>query len=167
MFLIPLRKNILIKMKILDEPKAIRLKIMDFLSRREHSSREILNKMSNRVESKEMLLDSIKELVDDGLLSDERFAESYFQSRKNKGYGPLRIRNELKQRGVGDKLYYPLANEIEWSEFALEVLKKKVRGNMPTETKEILKLKKFLNYRGFDFQDIDRAFRLIKSELDH
>ena len=106
MFLIPFRKNILIKMKILDEPKAIRLKIMDFLSRREHSSREILNKMSNRVESKEMLLDSIKELVDDGLLSDERFAESYFQSRKNKGYGPLRIRNELKQRGIGDQLFF-------------------------------------------------------------
>ena len=151
-------------MKILDEPKAIRLKIMDFLSRREHSSREILNKMSNRVESKEMLLDSIKELVDDGLLSDERFAESYFQSRKNKGYGPLRIRNELKQRGVGDQIFYPLSDEIEWSEFALEALKKKVRGDMPTETKDILKLKKFLNYRGFEFQDIDKAFQIIKSE---
>ena len=84
MFLILFRKNILTKMKILDEPKAIRLKIMDFLSRREHSSQEIFKKMSNRVESKEMLLDSIQELVNDGLLSDERFAESYFHSRKNK-----------------------------------------------------------------------------------
>ena len=70
MFLILFRKNILTKMKILDEPKAIRLKIMDFLSRREHSSQEIFKKMSNRVESKEMLLDSIQELVNDGLLSD-------------------------------------------------------------------------------------------------
>ena len=50
--------------------------------------------------SKEMLLDSIKELIEDGLLSDERFAESYFQSRKNRGHRPLRIRNELKQKGV-------------------------------------------------------------------
>ena len=151
-------------MKILDEPKAIRLKIMDFLSRREHSSREIFKKMSNRVESKEMLLDSIKELVDDGLLSDERFAESYFQSRKNKGYGPLRIRNELKQRGVGDQIFLTLSNEIEWSEFALEALKKKISGKMPTETKGILKLKRFLNYRGFDYQDINKAFQIIKSE---
>ena len=154
-------------MKLLEDSKAIRLKIMDFLSRREHSTKEIFTKMSSRVESKGLLEVEIENLKQEGLISDERFAESYFHSRKNKGYGPLRIRNELKQRGVGDKLYYPLANEIEWSEFALEVLKKKVRGNMPTETKEILKLKKFLNYRGFNFQDIDRAFRLIKSELDH
>ena len=72
-------------MKILDEPKEIRLKIMDFLSRREHSSKEIFQKMSRKVESKEMLLESIKELERDGLLSDERFAESYFQSRKRRG----------------------------------------------------------------------------------
>ena len=97
-------------MKILEEPKAIRLKIMDYLSRREHSSEEILKKMSRKVESKDMLLDSINELIEDGLLSDERFAESYFQSRKNRGYGPLRIRNELKQRGVGDQIFYPLSN---------------------------------------------------------
>ena len=164
MFLIPLRKNILIKMKILDEPKAIRLKIMDFLSRREHSSREILNKMSNRVESKEMLLDSIKELVDDGLLSDVRFAESYFQSRKNKGSGPLRIRNELKQRAIGDQLFFSLSNEVNWSKYALEALRKKINGDLPTEIKGVLKLKRFLNYRGFDFQDIDRAFEVLKNE---
>ena len=151
-------------MKILDEPKAIRLKIMDFLSRREHSSREILNKMSNRVESKEMLLDSIKELIEDGLLSDERFAESYFQSRKNKGYGPLRIRNELKQRGIGDQLFFTLSNEVNWHKYALEALRKKINGDLPTETKYVLKLKRFLNYRGFDFQDIDRAFELLKNE---
>ena len=151
-------------MKTLDEPKAIRLKIMDFLSRREHSSREILKKMSNRVESKEMLLDSIKELVDDGLLSDERFAESYFQSRKNKGYGPLRIRNELKQRGVGDQIFSSLSNKVDWSKYALEALKKKMNGDLPSETKDVLKLKRFLNYRGFDFQDIDRAFELLKNE---
>ena len=151
-------------MKILDEPKAIRLKIMDFLSRREHSSREILNKMSNRVESKEMLLDSIKELIEDGLLSDERFAESYFQSRKNRGYGPLRIRNELKQRGIGDQLFFSLSNEVNWYKYALEALRKKINGDLPTETKDVLKLKRFLNYRGFDFQDIDRAFELLKNE---
>ena len=63
-------------MKILDEPKTIRLKIMDFLSRREHSSKEVFQKMSRRVESKDMLMIIIDELIDDGLLSDERFAES-------------------------------------------------------------------------------------------
>ena len=151
-------------MKILDEPKAIRLKIMDFLSRREHSSKEIYQKMSRKVESKEMLLESIEELEQDGLLSDERFAESYFQSRKRRGFGPLRIKSELIQRGVKEKLFYSLEKEIDWSSNALDALKKKLNGKVPQETKEILKLKNFLNYRGFEFQDIDKAFSMLDKE---
>ncbi len=151
-------------MKILDEPKAIRLKIMDFLSRREHSSKEIYQKMSRKVESKEMLLESIKELERDGLLSDERFAESYFQSRKRRGFGPLRIKSELIQRGVKENLFYSLEKEIDWSSNALDALKKKLNGKVPQETKEILKLKNFLNYRGFEFQDIDKAFSMLDKE---
>jgi|TARA_B100001142_G_scaffold216344_1_gene214506 regulatory protein len=150
--------------KILDEPKAIRLKIMDFLSRREHSSKEIYQKMSRKVESKEMLLESIKELERDGLLSDERFAESYFQSRKRRGFGPLRIKSELIQRGVKENLFYSLEKEIDWSSNALDALKKKLNGKVPQETKEILKLKNFLNYRGFEFQDIDKAFSMLDKE---
>ena len=151
-------------MKILDEPKAIRLKIMDFLSRREHSSKEIYQKMSRKVESKEMLLESIEELQRDGLLSDERFAESYFQSRKRRGFGPLRIKSELIQRGVKENLFYSLEKEIDWSSNALDALKKKLNGKVPQETKEILKLKNFLNYRGFEFQDIDKAFSMLDKE---
>ena len=151
-------------MKILDEPKAIRLKIMDFLSRREHSSKEIYQKMSRKVESKEMLLESIKELERDGLLSDERFAESYFQSRKRRGFGPLRIKSELIQRGVKENLFYSLEKEIDWSSNALDALKKKLNGKVPQETKEILKLKNFLNYRGFERQDIDKAFSMLDKE---
>ena len=151
-------------MKILDEPKAIRLKIMDFLSRREHSSKEIYQKMSRKVDSKEMLLESIEELERDGLLSDERFAESYFQSRKRRGFGPLRIKSELIQRGVKENLFYSLEKEIDWSSNALDALKKKLNGKVPQETKEILKLKNFLNYRGFEFQDIDKAFSMLDKE---
>ena len=151
-------------MKILDEPKEIRLKIMDFLSRREHSSKEIYQKMSGKVESKEMLLESIEELKQDGLLSDERCAESYFQSRKRRGFGPLRIKSELIQRGIKENLFDSLEKEIDWSSSAFDALKKKVNGAAPQETKEILKLKNFLNYRGFEFQDIDKAFSMLNKE---
>ena len=108
-------------MKILDEPKTIRLKIMDFLARREYSSKEIYQKMSRRVEFREMLDDVIQQLVEDGLISDARFAESYFQSRKNRGFGPLRIKNELKQKGINEGLFNEIQEGTEWSVLALEV----------------------------------------------
>ena len=111
-------------MKILDEPKAIRLKIMDFLSRREHSSKEIYQKLSRRVESKEMLLQSIEDLKRDGLLSDERFAESYFQ-REEKRLWTSKDKNELIQRGVKESFFYSLNEETDWPVFALDALKKR------------------------------------------
>ena len=109
-------------MKILDEPKTIRLKIMDFLARREYSSKEIYQKMSRRVEYKEMLEDSIDQLVKEGLISDERYAESYFQSRKNRGFGPLRIKNELKQKGVNESLFNEIQEGTDWSVLALSLI---------------------------------------------
>ena len=120
--------------------------------------------MSRKVESKEMLIQSIQELEKDGLISDERFAESYFQSRKRRGFGPLRIKNELIQRGVQENLFYSLDATTDWSSYALEALKKKMNGKSPEETKDILKLKSFLNYRGFEFQDIDKAFDILNKE---
>ena len=151
-------------MKILDQPKIIRLKIMDFLSRREHSAKEIFQKLSYRVESHDMLQQAIDDLVEDGLLSDERFAESYFQSRKNKGFGPLRIKNELSQRGIKESIFDSIQKDTDWTACALEALKKKTNGKDLMETKEILKLKKFLNYRGYEFQDIDKAFSEFNKE---
>ena len=151
-------------MKILDESKAIRIKIMDFLSRREHSSKEIYQKMSHRVESNEMLVNEINKLISDGLISDERFAESYFQSRKRKGFGPLRIKNELAQRGINDSIFYSIQPETDWSYLAFQALEKKINGKKPDDIKAILKLKNFLNYRGFEFKDIDKALSMLDEE---
>ena len=84
--------------------------------------------------------------------------------RKRRGFGPLRIKSELIQRGIKDNLFDSLEKEIDWSSSAFDALKKKVNGEAPQETKEILKLKNFLNYRGFEFQDIDKAFSMLNKE---
>ena len=53
---------------LLDNSKAIRLKIMDYLSRREHSAKEIRRKLSRKIESPDILEVEIKKLQDEGLL---------------------------------------------------------------------------------------------------
>ena len=135
---------------------------MDFLSRREHTTKEIFFKLENRVESVDILSAEIKKLEEEGLIDHQRFAEQYIHSRSAKGYGPLRIKQELKQRGVNENIAQPLLDNIDWTSFAIEVLKKKVNHEFPKETKPVLKLKKFLNYRGFDFSQIDQAFSSYK-----
>ena len=75
-------------MKILEDSKSIRLKIMDFLSRREHSSREIFKKLSPRVESKELLEEEIEKLKDpynqDGLseVDTQKISSTQFELDK-------------------------------------------------------------------------------------
>ncbi len=98
------------------------------------------------------------------MISDERFAESYFQSRKNRGFGPLRIKNELNQKGVKEDIFYSIQSDTDWSACAFFVLEKKINGKKPDDMKAILKLKNFLNYRGFEFQDINKAFSKLEEE---
>ena len=146
----------------LDNSKAIRIKVMDFLARREHTGKEIFSKLKNRVESVEILKAEIDKLEEEGLIDNKRFAEQYIYSRSLRGYGPLRIKQELKQRGVNENISQPLMNDIDWTSFAIKVLEKKTVGIFPDETKQILKIKKFLNYRGFDFNHIEQAFSSYK-----
>ena len=135
---------------------------MDFLSRREHTTKEIFFKLENRVESIDILSTEIKKLEEEGLIDHQRFAEQYIHSRSAKGYGTIRIKQELKQRGVNENIAQPLLNNIDWNSFAIAVLTKKVHHEYPKETKPVLKLKKFLNYREFDFSQIEQAFSSYK-----
>ena len=74
----------------------IRFKILDLLSRREHSFKELINKLKDRVDSEEKLFEELTKLKQENLQSDERFAESYTRSRSVKGFGPEKISYELK-----------------------------------------------------------------------
>ena len=145
----------------LDDPKSIRIKIMDFLSRREHSKKEIYHKLSYRVSSLELLEQEIEKLIQEGLLDNRRFAEQYVHNRENRGLGPIRIEKELRERGIERTIIDELLSEKNWIELAKKALLKKTRKSLPREKEQILKLKKFLNYRGFSYIDIEEAFNLV------
>ncbi len=79
-----------------------------------------------------MHVDQVLEaLLMDGSLSDERFAAEFVRSRVQKGYGPIRIRMDLLERGVPDRLAEEeLTRPSEfWQELAAEVCLRKF-GNL-------------------------------------
>ena len=71
---------------------------MNFLARREHTNKEIYEKLKNRVEDLNLLTEEITKLMDEGLIDNKRFAEQYIYSRSTKGFGPLRIEQELSKK---------------------------------------------------------------------
>ena len=57
-------------------------KSLDLLSRREHSFKEIKEKLSARFENKEIIESVIEKLSDNNLVNNTRFAEAYVSARK-------------------------------------------------------------------------------------
>ena len=79
-------------------------KALDIISRREHSLKEIKNKVLRKYDVEDTIVSVIEKLVTNNLLNDARFAEMYTRSRKRKGFGPTRISYELSTKGVKDYL---------------------------------------------------------------
>ncbi len=86
------------------------------LARREHSAFEIRRKLKQKDIADSEIEVVVARLQQEGLLSDDRFAEAYIHMRMGKGYGPLRIALELQQRGVAESDYGPYlyADDLDW-----------------------------------------------------
>jgi regulatory protein len=123
------------------------------LARREHSRRELLHKLQLRFSDIDLIEETLNKLVDAGWLNEFRFVEAYIRSRAARGFGPMRIRQELLQRGIVDELIeeklYNLS-DINWQELAEQVRVKKFGEEKPKQYSERMKQLKFLHYRGFE-----------------
>ena len=128
------------------ESTAIRL-----LAAREHSVRELRDKLGSRFAATDLIEQVVADLQRRKLLSDERFTEQYVGMRTRKGYGPLRIRAELEERGISGELIelWLDMSPREWAPQMREVARHKF-GEVPAEDRrEQAKRARFLQYRGF------------------
>ncbi len=127
------------------EAAAIRL-----LAGREHSQHELASKLARRFDR-----DAVAAVLDDlgerGLVSDERFTEQYIASRMRRGFGPLRIRAELCERGIANELIeagLDLGDDT-WREHLREVAGARFGAQRPADRRAQAKQARFLQYRGF------------------
>ncbi|HEB57459.1 MAG TPA: regulatory protein RecX [Gammaproteobacteria bacterium] len=138
---------------------SVRESAMNYLARREHSRRELEQKLAARDFDKNEISDALDRLVADGLLSDARFAESFVNARIQRGKGPVKIQIELKQRGVDDALISQYLNtqEANWYEQARRVRCKRFGEVLPSEYQQRMRQARFLQQRGFTHEQISRA----------
>ena len=129
----------------------IRRAAMDFLARREHSLLELRSKLKRRFADGSLIDEQLSRLAEENLQSDARFAESYVRQRVGRGYGPLRLRAELRERGVSDSDFDAAleAGAVDWHDLALTVLHKKFGAAPPGDMKEKARRVRFMQHRGF------------------
>jgi regulatory protein len=126
------------------------------LARREHSQLELARKLRQKGFGDDAVRGIVDELVQEGLLSNVRFAESYVRMRLDRGYGPLRVTAELRQRGVaGEWVTELLAQfDVDWIERAATVRRKHFGAALPHDLAELARQSRFLQHRGFTQEQI-------------
>ena len=146
----------------------IRRAAMDLLARREYGNRELSDRLLRRFRKIESTFEpgelSIGELIEqetaklqaEGLQSDERLADSLVRRRADRGQGPLKIKAELRARGL-DNSTISLALEnanVDWFKL-VEAVSNKRFGHAPMDdAKGRMRRNRFLQQRGFSFDHI-------------
>jgi regulatory protein len=128
------------------ERVAIRL-----LAQNEHTVRQLRTKLRKKDYDAESIETVLEDLQRRNLLSDERFARQYLQMRSRKGFGPVRIEQEMYEKGVSDALISITLEEadIDWPELMQETLGKKYGSGPALNYDERARRARFLEYRGF------------------
>ena len=129
------------------------------LALREHSRRELRTKLSSRGYDAGEIGRTLDQLAGRGLISDERFAEAFLRSRLERGQGPLKIRAQLKERGVDAQLVDAVLNEaeVDWDRRAAAARSRRFGEPPPGNREDMARQARFLRSRGFAEGQVARA----------
>lgn len=141
--------------------KGIRL-----LAMREHSVQEMHTKLSSKTDSNDVVFEVVEELKNAKYLSDDRFTEVFIRSKLNKGYGPSRIRADLKSKGIDNSMideYLDPASAV-WIESAQNLYLKKYGDKPVTDYNTWAKRARFMQSRGFSMEQIQITVPSVKHD---
>ena len=133
------------------KPMDVRVAAMNLLARREHTRRELKQKLGKRFVDGDLIDEQLDRLADENLQCDARYAESFVRQRFNRGHGPLRIRQEMGRKGIPDEEVElaMAAEDYDWCASAKDVLKRKFGAVAAEDIKEKARRSRFMQYRGF------------------
>jgi regulatory protein len=142
------------------DPAVVRAKAMELLARREHSRLELRQKLLQRGYPPELIDPVLERLIEERLLDEGRYAEIYACGRADKGYGPLRIARELRERGVPeDRIAATLATlEDDWLPKLRELHRKRFKSRVPADAAGRLQQTRVLRQHGFTLDQIKHLF---------
>lgn len=136
------------------------------LARREHSVSELRRKLKGKYSEGDDIESVVRQLVDEGMVCDRRFAEAFVRSRTARWQGPRKIRAELVRRGVAEAdIHAALDSDMtSWTDLAAEWLARQGRLDLDYETRA--KFYRRLANRGFTHDQAMDALNRVGSGAD-
>ena len=140
--------------------ESIKNSILRYLSMREHSKQELVDKLLKKDYEKDLIMQCVEEFSEKDLQSDYRYAESFARAKFNDHKGEIFIRSSLREKGITTSLIDKIMLNYDyedWLNQAILALEKKVFKTNLDQSDQKRKQNAFLNNRGFTFKVIDKA----------
>jgi len=128
-----------------------------YLARREYGIEELRRKLLQRGAESDIAENVVGDLADADLVSDQRFTEMYVRMRVRLLFGPLKIRGELRSRGISDhQIAAAMPDEQEtWFDSASQWASKRCQGELDYAGRA--KIYRSLMSRGFTHEQANIA----------
>lgn len=133
---------------------------LSLLTARPLSRKELIDRLIERADATEKEAEAVAdELERLGLLNDRTYAETLVRHYSARGYGPYRLREELRRRGVPRAYWDEALDNLDDPAEAIDaLLRQKLRGRT-ADRKELKRASDYLARKGYSWNDISAALR--------
>ena len=141
------------------DERTVRTAALALLAGRDFGRAELARRLERRGYPQVVVAAVVEGLVAERLLSETRFVEQFIRQHAGRGRGPLRIRAELRERGLPEaeiEAGLEAAGE-DWAAVAREVRRRRFGVSPPGDYPERARQARFLQYRGFSNEHIRAA----------
>jgi len=141
-----------------EELEMAKRQTLHFLSFRLRSIEEVRKFLFKKNHPPEVIQKAIDELSEHKFLDDQIFADWWAESRIKQGWGQVKIKNELKMKGVEEEIINSVIIR-DWREIINQAISKQSGKFAGLNGRDrSLKIRQWLAGKGFSFSQINRAF---------
>lgn len=140
-------------------------KALNFLGYKARTYKEVVDKLMDNDYPEETIYNVMELLTKYSYVDDYKYATSYTKYMHNaKSYGKIRIKFELKQKGVPNNIIDKVFEELNLDETdnIMMLLDKKLKNSTDIDYKEKKRVFDYIARRGYYYEDINSAFQTYK-----
>ena len=141
------------------DERTVRTAALALLAGRDFARRELTARLIRKGFSEDTVDAVVERLAAERLQDEGRFTEQFVTRQARRGHGPVRIRMELRERGISDAEADAAldASGVDWAGLARAQRQRRFAGPPPRGFRERAKQARFLQYRGFSADQIRAA----------
>ena len=141
------------------DERTVRTTALKLLAGRDFGRRELLARLARKGYPAELNQSVVEQLASERLLSEGRFVTQFIRQHAGRGHGPVRIRLELRERGIDAETIESALEESgeDWVESARLARRRKFGAEPPADFRQRAKQARFLQYRGFAADQVRAA----------